>query len=145
MCLVAAAAFAVSAHGQSAAKPVVFDVGNTADVDSMNPLVGVTVPAYEAWNLQYEQLVGKAAKDFAPVPGLATSWKASDDGKTWTYKLRPNMKWSDGRPLTSDDVAFTVNQSRKDEWLNYTAVTANLPAEAPDPNTGVVPSPAHGP
>src|SRR3954467_13894606 len=138
MCLLAAAAVAVSAHGQSAAKPVVFDVGNTADVDSMNPLVGVTVPAYEAWNLQYEQLGGKAAKDFAPVPGLATSWKGSEDGKTWTYKLRPNMKWSDGQPLTSEDVAFTVNQSRKDEWLNYTAVTANLRAEAPDPNTVVI-------
>ena len=34
----------------------------------------MSVPSYEAWNLQYEQLVGKAAKDFAPVPGLATSW-----------------------------------------------------------------------
>src|SRR4051794_40445648 len=134
----AAAAFAVSAHGQSTAKPVVFDVGNTQDIDNMNPLVGVSVPSYEAWNLQYEQLVGKAAKDFAPVPGLATSWTGSDDGKTWTYKLRPNMKWSDGQPLTADDVAFTVNQSRKDEWLNYTAVTANLRAEAPDPNTVVI-------
>ena len=70
-CLLAAA-FAISAHGQSAQEPVVFDVGNTQDIDNMNPLVGVSVPSYEAWNLQYEQLVGKAAKDFAPVPGLAT-------------------------------------------------------------------------
>jgi peptide/nickel transport system substrate-binding protein len=137
-CLLAASACAVSAHGQSAPKPTVFDIGNTQDIDSMNPLVGVSVPSYEAWNLEYEQLVGKSAKDFSPVPGLATSWTASDDGKTWTYKLRPNMKWSDGQPLTSEDVAFTVNQSRKDEWLNYTAVTANLQAEAPDPNTVVI-------
>jgi peptide/nickel transport system substrate-binding protein len=137
-CLLAALASTVAAHGQSAPKPVVFDVGNTQDIDSMNPLVGVSVPAYEAWNMEYEQLVGKSAKDFSPVPGLATSWTASDDGKTWTYKLRPNMKWSDGQPLTSEDIAFTVNQSRKDEWLNYTAVTANLRAEAPDPNTVVI-------
>ena len=32
----------------------------------MNPLVGVTVPAYEAWNIQYAELTDKAAKDFAP-------------------------------------------------------------------------------
>ena len=137
-CLLSAAAFAVSAHGQTAPKPVVFDVGNTQDIDSMNPLVGVSVPSYEAWNMQYEQLVGKAAKDFSAVPGLATSWTASDGGKTWTYKLRPGMKWSDGQPLTSEDVAFTVNQSRKDEWLNYTAVTANLTATTPDPTTVVL-------
>src|SRR5262245_43400465 len=104
----------------------------------MNPLVGVSVPSYEAWNLQYEQLVGKSAKDFSPVPGLATSWTGSEDGRTWTYKLRPNMKWSDGQPLTSEDVAYTINRARKEEWLNYTSVVANLKATAPDPTTVVI-------
>jgi peptide/nickel transport system substrate-binding protein len=117
---------------------VVFDVGDTQDIDSMNPIVGVTVPAYEAWNLQYEQLVEKSAQDFSPQPGLAQSWKSSDGGKTWTYKLRPGMKWSDGKPLTSADVAFTINRAHKEEWLNYTAVTAHLTAEAPDPTTLVL-------
>ena len=77
----------------------------------MNPLVGVTVPAYEAWNIQYATLTDKAPKDFSPIPGLAESWKGSADGKTWTYKLRPNLKWSDGQPLTAEDVAYTINRA----------------------------------
>jgi peptide/nickel transport system substrate-binding protein len=42
-------------------------------------------------------------------PGLAESWTNSADGKTWTFKLRKNLRWSDGAPLTADDVVFTWN------------------------------------
>ena len=42
------------------------------------------------------------------VPGLAESWTVSPDGKTYTIKLRPNLKFSDGSPLTAEDVAFTL-------------------------------------
>jgi peptide/nickel transport system substrate-binding protein len=133
-----AVVFAATAQGQSPKPPVVFDVGDTQDIDSMNPLVGVTVPAYEAWNIQYATLTDKAASDFHAIPGLAQSWKSSNGGKTWTYTLRPNLKWSDGQPLTSADVVFTINRARKEAWLNYTSVVQNLHATAPDPQTVVV-------
>lgn len=42
-------------------------------------------------------------------PGLAESWTNSPDGKTWTFTLRKNLRWSDGEPLTADDVVFTWN------------------------------------
>ncbi|MGD0351681.1 MAG: ABC transporter substrate-binding protein [Verrucomicrobiota bacterium] len=42
-------------------------------------------------------------------PGLAELWTNSPDGKTWTLKLRKNLRWSDGEPLTADDVMFTWN------------------------------------
>ena len=42
-------------------------------------------------------------------PGLADFWTNSPDGKTWTFKLRKNLHWSDGDPLTADDVVFTWN------------------------------------
>jgi len=42
-------------------------------------------------------------------PGLADFWTDSPDGKTWTFKLRKNLRWSDGAPLTADDVVFTWN------------------------------------
>ena len=61
-----------------------------------------------------------------------------DDGKTWTYKLRPNLKWSDGQPLTSADVAYTINRSRKEAWLNYTSTIENITATAPNPRTVVL-------
>ncbi len=42
-------------------------------------------------------------------PGLAEFWTNSPDGKTWTFRLRKNLRWSDGEPLTADDVVFTWN------------------------------------
>ena len=42
-------------------------------------------------------------------PGLAQSWTNSADGKTWTLTLRKNLRWSDGQPLTAEDVVFTWN------------------------------------
>ncbi len=145
-CVLAAAVLALAAHGQAAQhKLSVFDVGNTQDIDSMNPLVGVTVQAYEAWNLQYEELVEKSPKDFTPEPGLAQSWKPSADKRTWTYTLRPNLKWSDGQPLTSADVAYTINTARKQSWLNYTATVSDLVATAPNPRTVVIHSTAPDP
>jgi ABC-type transport system substrate-binding protein len=42
------------------------------------------------------------------VPGLAESWSVSPDNKVYTIKLRPNLTFSDGSPLTAEDVAFTL-------------------------------------
>jgi peptide/nickel transport system substrate-binding protein len=43
-----------------------------------------------------------------PVPQLAESWKVSRDNRVYTFRLRPNLKFSDGSPLTASDVAFTL-------------------------------------
>lgn len=46
---------------------------------------------------------------YGPVIGaLAQSWETSPDGLTWTFHLRPNVKWHDGTPFTSADVIFTL-------------------------------------
>jgi len=50
--------------------------------------------------------VGKTG-DLSPY--LATKWAASSDRRTWTFTLRPGLKWSDGQPLTAKDVAWTLN------------------------------------
>ncbi len=126
----------VSARSQEG--PVTFDIGEPQGIDSMSPLVGVLVPDYEAWNMMYATLTDKAAKDFSTIPGLAESWKGSKDKLTWTYKLRDGLKWSDGKPLTSEDIVWNINTSRKEEWLNHSSVTANLTASAPDPRTVVI-------
>ena len=41
-------------------------------------------------------------------PALATSWQASADGKVWTFKLRPGVKFHDGTPFTSQAVKSSV-------------------------------------
>ncbi|MBM2822823.1 MAG: bac 5 protein [Thermoleophilia bacterium] len=113
---------------------IVLTVG-TEDVDSFNPLVGVEVPDYEAWNLHYATLTDKAADDFANIPGLAESWEASNDGKTYTYTLRDGLKWSDGEPLTAADVVFNIERGRDEQWGHSYSTVQNLKARAIDDRT----------
>jgi len=91
---------------------VTLTVGLLQDMSSPNVTVGYLVPEFDVWNLQYATLTDKAADDFSTIPGLAESWEGSDDGLTYTYTLREGLQWSDGEPLTADDVAYTINRSR---------------------------------
>ncbi|GAA3410231.1 ABC transporter substrate-binding protein [Paenibacillus hodogayensis] len=52
----------------------------------------------------------KWGKDYQPVPALASDWKVADDGMSWTFNLRQGVNWSDGKPFTADDVAYTFNE-----------------------------------
>ena len=122
----------------NSAKKVTLTVGMSQDVDSMNPAVGALVPDYDIWNVQYATLTDKASSDFHVIPGLATSWKGSKDGKTWTYTLRKGLTWSDGQPLTSADIVYTINRSRKEAWLNYDSTVHNIVATAPNATTVVL-------
>jgi peptide/nickel transport system substrate-binding protein len=56
-----------------------------------------------------------------PVPYLATKWTTSADHLTWTFTLRPGLKWTDGQPHTASDVAWTYNLI----MTNSAAGTAN--------------------
>jgi peptide/nickel transport system substrate-binding protein len=114
---------------------VTLTVGLLQDIDSPNVTAGYLVSSYELWNLQYATLTDKAADDFATIPGLAESWESSDDGLTHTYTLREDLTWSDGEPLTAEDIAWTINTSRDQEWINHSATTVNLDATAIDDRT----------
>lgn len=113
---------------------VTLTIGLMQNLSSPNVTAGYLVSDYELWNLQYGGLTEKDA-DLETVPGLAESWEESDDGLTYTYTLREGLRWSDGEPLTADDVAWTINTSRDEEWFNHYSVTANLDAVALDDRT----------
>jgi peptide/nickel transport system substrate-binding protein len=87
-----------------------FTVALLNEVDSFNPFNGIEASSYEMWALTYDLLVGYSMKDMSPVPSLAESWKTSEDGRTWTFHVRTGVSWSDGRPLTAHDVAYTFNR-----------------------------------
>ncbi|MBR9770318.1 MAG: peptide ABC transporter substrate-binding protein [Gammaproteobacteria bacterium] len=53
----------------------------------------------------YEGLV-KNAPDGEILPGMATDWEVSEDGKTYTFTLREDARWSDGEPVTAEDFVF---------------------------------------
>ena len=108
--LVALGMTAVATAQSDDSEKVVLTVGIPETYDSFNPMVGVEVPDFDVWNMQYATLTDKAADDFATIPGLAESWEASNDGKTYTYTLREGLEWTDGTPLTAEDIAYTVNE-----------------------------------
>ena len=83
-------------------------IGSDVGIDSLNPFVGIEQDAFNAWENVYPQLVQYDLKTLAFVPDFATSWRQSPDGLTWTFTTR-QAKWSDGQPLTAEDVAWTVN------------------------------------
>ncbi len=60
-------------------------------------------------SMMYTGLLGSDLITGEIVPALAESWKVSEDGKTIVYVLKENLKWSDGEPLTVDDIIFTYN------------------------------------
>ncbi len=56
--------------------------------------------------LLFEPLVGMHSTEDKPVGILADSWEVSPDQKTFTFKINPNAKWSDGKSVTAEDVQF---------------------------------------
>ena len=72
-------------------------------------------------------------------PGLATSWTASEDGKTLTLKLRTGAKFSDGAPVTADDVVWSLNRARDPKAGIWNFMLASIDAVgAPAPDTIVL-------
>jgi peptide/nickel transport system substrate-binding protein len=65
-----------------------------------------------AYNLIYSGLVRSdpTGQTNKIVPSLSDRWTVSPDGKTYTFHLRPGIKFSNGQPVTSDDVAWTLNR-----------------------------------
>jgi peptide/nickel transport system substrate-binding protein len=115
-------AVAASPSASTAPAATVLHVGWTLEPDNLNPFIGYATSAYEVWRLNYDFLVGYDTA-FKPQPELATSWEASADGRTWTFHLRPGVKWQDGKPFTSADVAFTFTYIIKNQMANFSAYT----------------------
>jgi len=82
----------------------------------------------------------RVTKDGASVePALASSWDTSADGLSWTFHLRPGVMFSDGTPLTSNDVKVSLDLARggnRSVWKdNYKAIKQ---IDTPDPQTVVI-------
>ena len=123
------------ASAQEEDDQVTLRVGLTQDWEVLNPTSGYTVAAYEVWNLHYATLTDKAADDFATIPGLAESWEEVEPGIEYVYTLREGLTWSDGEPLTAENVAWNINTGRDQGWDNMVSTVANIEATAEDERT----------
>ena len=80
-----------------------------ADPTTFNPLVGQDFAAYVVSGLCFDGLLSVDAEG-NPTPAIAQALPTVTNGGTrYVFKLRPNGKWSDGTPLTADDVVFTYD------------------------------------
>lgn len=84
-------------------------------------------PHFVITTFVFDSLVWKDANDFVPL--LAEKWEAAADKKTYTFYLRPNVKWHDGQNFTADDVKFTFEYLRSNP-LPMSAEEANETIES---------------
>jgi len=84
----------------------IFVIATTVDLTpaDINPVKALNF-YYTA--IVFPELIGWD-KNGKEIPGLADSWTISSDGLTYTFHIRDNATWSDGQPVTSDDVLFTA-------------------------------------
>jgi peptide/nickel transport system substrate-binding protein len=141
MALISALTGAASAGAQSESgeeEKLVFRIGSSNDIDGFNPFKIVEIPSYEVMSLTYDLLVDFSPKDSSPAPGLADSWETSDDGLTWTFHLNKDARWHDGKPVTSEDVAYTFRRILDEEqglYIDYVRQIEKI--ETPDKHTVV--------
>jgi oligopeptide transport system substrate-binding protein len=90
---------------------------NTADFTTLDFWESVYKRGGANADLFTESLV-RINKNFEIVPGAATEWSADSTGKVWTFKLDPNLMWSDDTPLTADDfvATFRYGADPKHAW-----------------------------
>ena len=99
--------------GESYAENVYVDGGSYIEatvgrVSSLNPLFATTSSEKVLSRLMFATISDVDYSGHVGL-GLAQSIHASEDGKVWTVHLRDNLKWSDGEPITNEDVLFTVD------------------------------------
>jgi len=109
-----------------AASPLRLNVGALGNIGSLDPRHGDSTIAREVWNLQYPTLTSLDPQSLDPVPGLAAAWSPAPRGRGWIYNLRPGVAWSDGQPLTADDVVYSLDHARDDNWPYATGMLSNL-------------------
>jgi peptide/nickel transport system substrate-binding protein len=98
------------------------------DPKTYNPIMADELASRDIYRFLFNCLVNFDWPSQQAIPGLAESWSVAPDNKTWTFKLRKGVLWSDGQPLTADDVVFTYNDLVYN--TNFVNVTSDICAAA---------------
>ncbi|HXY27428.1 MAG TPA: ABC transporter substrate-binding protein, partial [Acidimicrobiales bacterium] len=113
-------------------------IGWLSEPDTMNPLTTYSTEAVEVLQLVYDKLLDYDLT-LKPESELASSYAYSGDGKSITFHLRTDVRWQDGQPFTSDDVAYTYNLIHDNQLGQYAQFLTDLTGvQTPDPATVVL-------
>ena len=82
------------------------------DIISLDPAEAFEISAGELMGNGYDRLIRYDVNDPSKLlPDLAKSWKVSDDGKTYSFELKPGIKFASGNPLSAEDVVFSLQRA----------------------------------
>ncbi len=93
----------------TASAEMVYHRGNTADPETLDQHKTSTVYESNVLRDLYEGLVVHDAKAQV-IPGVAERWEVSDDGRTYTFHLRENARWSNGDAVTAEDFVYSLRR-----------------------------------
>ena len=127
-----------AAAQDSSTESEVLRFGWAQDPKTLNPFIGQDEEDFTIWAITYELLINFDPEDLSPTPGIAESWEVSEDRKTITFNLIKGAKWSDGKPITSEDVKWSLEVLGSEGYL-FSSYTQNVAAiKTPDENTVVL-------
>ena len=133
--LAAPLALALSACGQrekaGGKQSAILMRGNGPDPDSLDPHKARANEAMVVLRDLFEGLT-RLDRNAAPVPAAAESWTVSDDGRVYTFKLRPNLRWSSGEPLVAEDFAAGLRRLVDPVTASQYAQVIDVILNAPD-------------
>jgi peptide/nickel transport system substrate-binding protein len=93
--------------------------GDPAFVKNFNPYTATGLPSGSfVQGAMYEPLIITGEGGLKPVPWLARTWAWSNGNKTLTLGLAKGVKWSDGKPLTSADVVYSLTAGKQDKIMD---------------------------
>ncbi|MCS6956872.1 MAG: ABC transporter substrate-binding protein [Aquificaceae bacterium] len=104
----------------------------SSDPKTLNPALAQETSSTAVISDLFSGLTRIDLKTMKPVPDLAESWEEKEGGKVYVFRLRRDVRWSDGKPFTAEDVVFTY----RDIYLN-----PNIPNSTGDMFRGVLKRP----
>ena len=130
-------------------------IGNGTDPGSLHPHRASGIPEGRIIRALHEGLLLLDPITLEPIPGCAHSWQVSDDARTWTFQLQPDLQWSNGDPLDATDFRRSwldlIDPSRgapygdlleavqgAEEWRRGEGTQDQIGIHTPDPLTLVV-------
>ncbi len=125
---------ALSAHAQARKDSAV--IGMVLEPPGLDPTTAPAAAIGEIVHLNIFEGLTRISMDGAVKPLLAESWTESPDGRSYTFKLRKGVTFSDGAPLTADAVKFSferakaegsLNKAKKAVFDNISSITAHDP------------------
>jgi peptide/nickel transport system substrate-binding protein len=106
---------------------------------NIDPFSSQDNESVSVWTSWWEYLLRPTPSGSGFQPQLAKSWDVSADQKTYTFHLRPGVKFSNGLPLTADDVTFSLNKAFSTSTSQLSYLNAKIASmTAPDPETVVI-------